>query len=303
MARLADRLRANLLTTLTGEPDGRPYWVDKIEAGSDQGFFAPDSATWTVHGGIPTMVAGIRALLMQTLHPGAMAGVHDHSRFREDALGRLAGTVQWLTIVTFGDTHLAREETARVARFHERVRGTYPDKTGVQRPYAANDPELLSWVHIVFADAFLGCHELWGKPIPGGPDAYVREWAIAAELLGIPDPPRSEAELQAQLHAFNQAGVLHHDERVEAAVSFIRNPPLKRSMMPAYRIMFAAAVKSIPSEYRRVLGLKATRLPAIWATGVLLGSLRMLLGGTAPAEEAARARLRRIASAHPMPSA
>lgn len=80
----------------SGDPQGTPDWVRALETGDDEGWFGPGSAVWEVHSGIPTVVAGIRALLMQTLHPGAMAGVHDHSRYREDPLGRLAGTVRWV---------------------------------------------------------------------------------------------------------------------------------------------------------------------------------------------------------------
>ncbi|TFB55007.1 oxygenase MpaB family protein [Cryobacterium tagatosivorans] len=294
MGRFADSWRSHLLTTFSGNAEGRPHWVGPIEQGDDAGYFGPDSAAWAVHGGMATMVAGIRALLMQTLHPGAMAGVHDWSRYREDPLGRLGGTIQWLVTVTFADTKLAELESSRVARFHDRVAGTYRDAQGVERPYSAGDPELLSWVHVVFTDAFLACEQLWGGDIPGGADAYVREWATAGELVGVPATPRSERELRAQLAAFSEAGVLKSDERVAEAVRFIRNPPLRRSMMPAYRVMFAGAVASLPEEYRRMLGLRRSRLPVVWATGLVLGAVRMLLGSSSTSEDAARKRIARL---------
>lgn len=294
MGRFADSWRSHLLTTLSGNGDGRPHWVHNIEQGDDVGFFGPGSASWAVHGGMATMVAGIRALLMQTLHPGAMAGVHDWSRYREDPLGRLSGTIQWLITVTFADTSLAEAESTRVGRFHGRVVGTYLDAAGVERPYAAGDPELLSWVHVVFTDAFLRSHETWGDGIPGGADQYVREWAKAGELIGVADPPRSEAELRSQLDAFRDAGVLKSDERVAEAVSFIRNPPLRKAMMPFYRIMFAGAVATLPEEYRRMLGLRRSRLPVVWATGVVLGLVRSVLGHSSTSEDAARLRIARL---------
>jgi uncharacterized protein (DUF2236 family) len=297
MGRFADSWRSHLLTTFSGDSDGRPHWVGQIELGDDAGFFGPGSASWAVHGGMATMVAGIRALLMQTLHPGAMAGVHDWSRYREDPLGRLSGTIQWLVTVTFADTALAERESARVARFHDRVAGTYLDAQGAERPYAAGDPELLSWVHVVFTDAFLQCHTIWDGDIPGGADAYVREWATAGELVGVQNPPRSARELREQLDAFKDAGVLKYDDRVAEAVRFIRNPPLRRAMMPAYRVMFAGAVASIPEDYRRLLGLKRSRLPVIWATGAVLGAVRLLLGRSSTSEDAARLRLARLAGA------
>ncbi len=125
-----------------------------------------------------------------------MAGVHDWSRYREDPLGRLIGTVRWIVCVTFGSTEQARRETERVTRFHRRVEGEYATNDGAAAAYAAGDPDLLRWVHLAFTDAFLGSHLEWGGPIPGGPDAYVREWAIAGELMGVDEPPRSLAELR-----------------------------------------------------------------------------------------------------------
>jgi len=297
VSRLVDSWRSHLLTTFSGDSDGRPRWVDAIGEGDDAGFFGPGSASWAVHGGIPTLVAGIRALLMQTLHPGAMAGVHDWSRYREDPLGRLSGTIQWLVTVTFADTAVARRESGRVGRFHDRVTGSYVDAQGSTRDYAAGDAELLAWVHIVFTESFLSCHQLWGGPIPGGADRYVDEWATAGGLVGVPDPPRSEAGLRGSLNAFSAAGTLKSDERVAEAVRFIRNPPLRRTMMPAYRVLFAGAVASIPEEYRRMLGLRRSRLPVVWATGLVLRFVGAVLGTTSTSEDAARSRIARLAAA------
>jgi uncharacterized protein (DUF2236 family) len=231
---------------------------------------------------------------MQTLHPGAMAGVHDWSRYREDPLGRLSGTIQWLIGVTFSDTAMAIRESDRVGRFHDRVRGSYLDAQGVERSYSADDPELLSWVHVVFTDAFLGSHRLWGGPIPGGADRYVREWTKAGELVGVIDPPTSEAELLAQLDAFRTAGILKSDERVAEAVRFIRRPGLSRGMMTAYRILFAGAVASIPADYRRLLGLRRPWWPAITTTRAVLVVAGRILGTSSTSEVAARRRLARL---------
>jgi uncharacterized protein (DUF2236 family) len=297
MTLVRERWRSHLLQTLSGTDDGRPPWVDELEQGDDEGYFGPGSAAWAVHGGMATMVAGIRALLVQTMHPGAMAGVHDWSRYEEDPLGRLSGTIRWLVTVTFGDRATAERASARVRGLHRRVQGEYVDARGIRRPYRASDPELLEWVHLAFTDAFLTCHELWEKPIPGGPDAYVREWAIAGELLGLVDAPTSAAELRARLQAFADAGVLKRDERVDDAVRFIRDPPLARGMMPAYRVMFAGAVQSLSPEQRRLLGLSARPFPAIAATGTVLRSVRSVLGNRSTSEDAARARIARLGTA------
>ena len=133
--------RARLLVPLSGDPNGMPPWVQRLERGDDPGLFAEDGAAWTVHAGMPTLVAGIRALLMQALHPGAMAGVHDWSRYREDPLGRLAGTVRWVICVTFGSQEQVDAELGRVARFHAEVSGDYRDSSGASR----TPPPMRSW--------------------------------------------------------------------------------------------------------------------------------------------------------------
>jgi uncharacterized protein (DUF2236 family) len=286
-----------MLTAFSGTETGRPYWVREIAEGDDAGFFGPGSASWAVHGGLATLVAGIRALLMQTLHPGAMAGVHDWSRYQEDPLGRLSGTIRWLVGVTFGSTEYARRESGRVAKFHDRVAGTYVDGNGDEVPYAAGDPELLAWVHLAFTEAFLGAHQVWGGPIPGGADGYVDEWATAGELVGAPNPPHSEAELRAQLDAFRTNGTLRRDARVDEAVRFIRNPPLGDGLSRAYRILFAGAVASIPREYRRLLGLRRSPLPVITATRIVLWIVRKALGDRSASEEAAWERIARLEAA------
>jgi len=131
-------LRRKLLNALTGSPEGRAAWIAEIGEGDDEGYFGPESAPWEVHAAMPTLVAGIRALLMQTLHPGAMAGVHDWSRYKSDPLGRLTGTIRWIVATTFGSTDMARRESSRVARFHDRVSGTYAS-SGAEHAYSAHE--------------------------------------------------------------------------------------------------------------------------------------------------------------------
>ena len=184
---VTEPLRAMIQFAFSGQPTGIPDWLGKLADGDEVGPFPPESAAWAVHGGMPPIVAGIRALLVQALHPGALAGVHDFSRYREDPLGRLAGTIRWIFQVTYGDTATGVSASQWVRRLHERVRGSYVDAAGVEHPYAANDPELSRWVHIAFTDAFLRCQQQWGAPIPGGADQYVAEWAYAGELMGVVD--------------------------------------------------------------------------------------------------------------------
>lgn len=289
-------VRSRLLTALSGDPDGTPPWVRELVEGDDAGYFAENGAAWTVHAGVGTMVAGIRALLMQALHPGALAGVHDWSRYRDDPIGRLTGTVRWVICLTYGSRAQAESETARVGRFHQRVAGTYTASDGAERSYSAADPELVDWVHLAFTDAFLSCHQTWGRAIPGGADAYVEEWATAGRLMRVAEPPRTEAELRSMLDSYLERGILRRDERVDDVVRFLRRPPFhdSRSMSLAYRVLFASAVATIPRRYRRMLGLRRSPLPVVTATRVVLAVTERALNAGPRAQDFARQRLRRL---------
>ncbi|RDV46634.1 DUF2236 domain-containing protein [Leifsonia sp. ku-ls] len=293
-------LRSRLIETLAGRSDEVPAWVLRLEFGEDEGFFAPGSAAWAVHGGMPTLVAGVRALLLQALHPGALAGVRDFSRYREDPLGRLAGTIQWIHTVTFGSRGQAIAGSEMVQALHRRVVGTFVDGHGVERPYSANDLELARWVHLAFTDAFLTAHLRWGGPLPGGADGYVAEWATAAELMGVPDAPRTAAGLRAQIDAVTEAGELRGGPEVEEIVRFIRRAPLPRMLRPSYRVLFRAAVSTLDPRHRAMLGLPPTRLeravPLHATTAAVLRGARVLLGPRTQAELAARRRLARLAA-------
>jgi uncharacterized protein (DUF2236 family) len=291
--------QAELKRTLTGSPDAVPDWSRKFAQGDDPGYFLPGSAVWAVHGGIATIIGGIRSLMMQTLHPAVLAGVHDHSNFREDTLGRLARTTAWIHALTYGSTAEAQAATSRVIRLHESVFGKYVDGDGTVREYSANDPELLRWVHITFTDSFLRAHELWDGPIPGGPDAYVREWAQAGRLMGVEFPPESKAALERELGEWLATGTLRCDERVAETVAFIRHPPLHPLLKPGYRVLFDAAVLSLDPDYRRLLGLRTARLgplplPVRLAARATLVVVRRALGPASPSQLAARERLRRL---------
>ncbi len=286
------RIAQGFRRIVSGDPEGTPDWVRQLANGTNPGYFGSGSAAWAVHGSLPTLVGGVRALLMQALHPGALAGVMQHSRYEADPLGRLAGTTQWLTVVTFGDTAMADRECARVRGMHRKVKGTYP-VGGQQREYSANDPDLLRWVHVAFTDSFLATHRVWGGPIPGGEDAYVREWAKAGELVGVVDPPRSVAELNEQVRDFGPD--LRGDEASWQTVDFIRSAPVPLPAKVPYSILFAGAVATIPDSHRQLLRLP--RIPLTVArpsVGALLGALSVVLGPASPSMRNARTRVERL---------
>jgi len=294
---ILQRWRRELRGTFSANSPTIPQWELDLAKGDDGGYFGPGSAAWAVHGSMTPVVAGIQALLIQALHPGAMAGVHDHSDYKEDPLARLAGTIRWIFTVTFGDTTAAQKASKKVLAIHTFVKGSYTANDGTKIPYTANDPELLRWVHLAFTEAFLASHLAMGGPIPGGPDAYVADWAVAGHLMGVVDPPLTEPALRDQLAAF--APALRYDQRVADTVAFLRNPPLPRSQQGGYRVLFAAAVSTLAPEYRAMLNLEGPQLgpvplPVRAGARAVLGVVHLGLGKMGPSETSARQRRRRL---------
>ena len=274
---------------LSGDPQGVPPWLETIGKGETGGLFEPGDAPWIVHRDFGTLVGGVRALLMQALHPGSLAGVAQHSRYEQDALGRLSGTIRWLTVTTFGSFEAIAGEASRVNRLHERVKGEYVKKAETVS-YRAADPDLLLWVHIAFTESFLVAHNTFGSNTVN-PDEYVEKWGRSAEPLGLTQTPKTFAELENQLASFD---CLRADDLTKRVVSFIKYPPLPTSVRPAYKLLFAAAVISLKDEYREMLGLKKPNRLVIPATRLLLRSIRLLIGPESPIEQAALDRLARI---------
>lgn len=279
---------------LSGAPDGIPPWLEVVAAGDDPGLFLPSDAPWIVHRDFATLVGGIRALLLQAMHPGALGGVTQHSRYEEDPLGRLSGTIRWLTVTTFGSLQAVAQEAGRVNRMHDKVSGRYRDKDGNSRDYRASDADLLLWVHIAFMDSFLRSHQLYSKAaIPGGADAYVKLWGKSVEPLGLAAVPGNEAQL---LEAMNDySSVLNCDEKALSVIKWIRNAPLPKSARPIYALLFQAALASLPQEIRTKIGMR--HLP-LWLLRPLVTNLlafgRFVIGPDSPIEDAAIARLRRL---------
>ena len=281
---------------LSGDPDGIPPWLELVAQGDKPGYFMPTDAPWIVHRDFGTLVGGIRALLMQAMHPGTLAGVAQHSRYEQDALGRLAGTIRWLTTTTFGSVDAVASEASRVNRLHERVTGEYTDASGAPKPYRASNGDLLLWVHAAFTDSFLTCHLMYAwRDLPGGADAYVSQWSKSVSPLGLSRVPMSKVELDEYIDKCLSDGTLRVDETTLRVVKFIKRPPLPVVAGIAYRLLFAAAVASLRPEVQRMLKLKA--LPVWFIQPVTRGALKflnLLIGPESPIEEGALRRLERI---------
>lgn len=167
------------------------------ERPADDGYFGPRSVTWRISHDLAGLVAGLRSLVIQALHPLAMAGVDQHSHWRTDPAGRLAATSGYLAAISFGGRDSAEIAAARVRKIHEHIRG-FDEVTGLR--YCASDPALLLWVHAALVDSALVARAMFGTPLgPADADRYVAEMVIAAELVGVPRElvPASVAQLAA----------------------------------------------------------------------------------------------------------
>ncbi len=219
-------------------------------------WFSPSDPIWRVHSDASMFVAGITALLLQSLHPSAMAGVAGHSGYRGDPWGRLQRTSHYLATTTFGTIDHAEEAIATVRSVHERVRG----KDDEGHPYRANDPHLLRWVHTAEAWSFLAAHQRHGTdPLtPEEADTYVAQSAIPAAALGATDLPMDVAALEAALGAA-RPGLRATPAARDAADFLLREPPLPRAARPVYRLLALGAVDLLPAWARDELGLPTPR--------------------------------------------
>jgi uncharacterized protein (DUF2236 family) len=255
------RIGAAIFERVAG-PEG-PARRQVINAAGGERWFPEGRPIRRVHGDSSMFIGGIRALLLQSLHPLAMAAVAGHSGYRGDPWGRLQRTSYFLAVTTFGRASDAQAAIARVQAIHQQVTGIAPDG----RPYAASDPHLLTWVHIAEADSFLRAHSRFGaQPLDqDGRDGYVADLARIGAALGVPDPPRTQAELAARIVQY-RAELAGTAQAREAARFLLLSPPLPLVARAPYGVLAAAAVSLLPGWARRPLYLP--RLPVTEAAVV-----------------------------------
>jgi uncharacterized protein (DUF2236 family) len=299
-----------VLTRLFGAP---PFDPDADPG--DPGLTGPHSASWQVIGEPAAIAGGLRGLLVQVAHPLAMAGVHDHSAFREDPLGRLQRTSAYVTTTTFGSTREALEVSRRVRAVHPKVRGTAPDG----RSYRADDPRLLTWVSIALTSSFLAGHRLWAPYPLEDEDAFVVQQSRIGALLDprvdlrglladetaqaelranrIPLPmiddgtlPTTVAELDEVLTRYHAELGINHQGR--EALEFLRRPPIPFVARGGYRSLLAGALGSLDPVMQRALEIgwpAAVSRAAVAQAGGTLSLMRVGVG-TSPSKRAAEAR-------------
>jgi uncharacterized protein (DUF2236 family) len=240
----------------------------RIEMARDgSGLFAPDSVAWRVHIDVTgMMVGGIAALMLQMLHPKVLAGVWDHSGFRDDMNARLRGTARFIAQTTFETRSAAEVQIARVRHIHDKVAGVLPDGSS----YSANDPRLLAWVHVAEATSFLDGWIRYGEPgmSVADQDRYFAEIAIIGELLGADPVPRSRAEAEMLITDFLPE--LKADERSREVLHLLlhQRPP-SLMLLPFQTLTMNAAIELLPDWARRMHGLPT---PTITKPAIRLGT-------------------------------
>ncbi|MFJ8141365.1 oxygenase MpaB family protein [Streptomyces sp. NPDC096013] len=236
-----ERLGAALFARVAG-PDG-PRNRASIHDTPGPRWFGPDQPVRRVHGDASMFIGGLSALLLQSLHPLAMAAVAAHSGFRGDPWGRLQRTSTFLATTTYGTAAQAQQACDQVRAVHERVRG----ETERGEAYHAADPELLCWVHVAEVDSFLRAHQCYGaNPLTDEEcDGYVENTAKVAMALGVPDPPRNRAELTERLLAYRPDLEATPQAR-DAARFLLLNPPLPLAARLPYGALAAGAVSLLP---------------------------------------------------------
>jgi uncharacterized protein (DUF2236 family) len=236
-------LRRNVRRSLGVPPDPVPPVMDP-----DDAFLAPGSVARRVHGDLPSMlIGGLSALLLQSLHPLAMAGVADHSNYRDDALGRLRRTASFVGYTTFGTVEQAEDAIEQVRRVHRRVHGIAPDG----RPYSADDPDLVTWIHVAEMTSFLAaCQRFGRRPITAPErDAYWAETAPVARALGAEWVPTSTDEATAYLQRVRPT--LYAGPQALAARDFLRHGVARRPNDRAvHAVIVSAAVTLLPGWAR-----------------------------------------------------
>ena len=217
--------------------------VDLSRPPGDDGLFGSGSAPWRIHGDFSSMIiGGVSALLLQMLHPRALAGVWDHSDFRQNRHGRLKRTAAFISVTTFGSTNAAEAMIARVRRVHDQVIGTLPDGT----TYSANDPELLTFVHVAEVDSFLRAHLRYKDAgLPGAiQDRYLADYAEVARRLGAADVPTSRREIADYYRCIRPE--LRFDARTRDVARALLARGEDAAMEPMRAVVFAAGRDLLP---------------------------------------------------------
>jgi uncharacterized protein (DUF2236 family) len=224
----------------------------------DFGLFGPGSMAWRLHREPALLVGGLRALMVQALHPLAIAAVADHSDYRSDVWGRYARTTNYVVTTIFGTTRQAEAVGARVREVHVPIHGV--DRvTG--RPYAADDPHLLLWIHATLVESFLAAYRRFVGPLEVAEgDRYVAEMVRQAALVGLRSEEVPDTEAGNRRFVDSCRPDLLVTRSALEAVDTVLHPPLTRWRRPFWWVAGQAAISLMPDYALELLGIP--RAPA-----------------------------------------
>ena len=255
-----EQIRENIATELRARvvgPNASQRTQEIMDAPGER-WFADDRPIRLVHGDASMFIGGLRALLLQSLHPLAMAGVANYSDYRKDPWGRLQRTADFLAATSFGPANEAQRIVERVKAVHLKVNGVASDG----RTYSATDPHLLKWVHIAEIDSFLYTYQKFSKaPLDQeGRDGYVKDAAFVARSVGVIDPPETEAEMREMINSYRPELKSTRESR-DATKYLLFKPPLPGAAKIAYWLLMVATVSTLPAWTR--IPLRVGYLPII----------------------------------------
>ena len=217
----------------------------------DRGLFGPESIAWKVHADfISMMIGGISSLILQALHPQALAGVWDHSSFREDLKGRLGRTAFFIAATTYGPTEMANDVIEKVNHIHAKITGL--DEFG--NPYSATDPHLLAWVHLTETRSFMNSFEYYRKEIisPEEKDQYFLEMKSLGERMGAKDLPSTYANTESAITAYIPE--LYFGKRASSIIDLLENFPGNLMAKPFIKLISRAGFLNLPDWVYPMIG-------------------------------------------------
>ena len=258
----------------------------------DRGLFGPESIAWKVHADfISMMIGGISSLILQALHPQALAGVWDHSSFRDDLKGRLGRTAFFIAATTYGSTEMADKIIQKVNLIHTQITGF----DEFQKPYSATDPHLLAWVHLTETRSFMSAFEDYRKETLSTreKDQYFFEMKSLGERMGANDLPSTYVGTDDAIK--NYIPELYFGDRAKSILDLLENFPSNLSAKPFIKLISRAGYLNLPDwvypflnrqtpsyferlAVRKSIGLIAIPIREALKDGVAAHSLRRVYG-------------------------
>jgi uncharacterized protein (DUF2236 family) len=264
---MVDQLIQQMVRQLVGS-SGPPTAF--LSPAGDRGLLGPESMPWQVHDDfMAMMIGGISSLILQALHPGALAGVWDHSSFRRDLQGRLGRTAYFIAATTYGPTAMANQIIDKVNHIHHHIRGV--DEFG--KPYSAVDPHLLNWVHLTETSSFMRAYLRYRNPVLVSTemDRYFLEMRLIGDRLGAKNLPVSATGTEEAITTYLPE--LHYGERARTIVTLLDEYPSSLYSRPFVRLVSKAGFLNLPDWAYPLIDRK---VPSVFERSTVQSSIHLI---------------------------